>query len=180
MIEFSFLFTESLVIFGWLLFRIGVYHKNKTFCWKREAIQLLFLINLMVIDRMVFHPMGTENGRVLPLVLEPDNLWPFRINWKPLVYLFDYESTRDMWLNIIGNWAMFIPTGIMTPLLYKHLASLKKTVFTGFCLSLAIEIIQLPFASRASDIDDLILNTAGCLAGYGIYALVKALRKRKE
>ena len=177
MIEFSFLFTESIVILGWILFRFAAYQKNKIFSRKREAVQLLFLINLMVICRMVFHPMRTENGHILPLVLDTTAIWPFRINLKPLVYLFDYESKRDMLLNIIGNFAMFIPTGIMTPLIYKHLDSLKKTVLTGFCISLAIEIIQLPFASRASDIDDLILNTAGCLAGYGILCLIRRIKK---
>lgn len=175
MIEFSFLFTESLVVFGWFLFRLGAYLKNKAFSRKQEAIQLLFLINLMVINRMVSHPMATENGRVLPLVLETAAVWPFRVNFLPLVHLFDYDSTRDMLLNIIGNFAMFIPTGIMTPLIYKHLDSFKKTVRTGFLISLAIEIIQLPFASRASDVDDLILNTAGCLAGYGILCLIRRI-----
>ena len=78
-----------------------------------------------------------------------------------------------MWLNIIGNFAMFIPTGIMVPLIYRNLGTMKKTVLTGAALSLAIEIIQLPFAVRASDVDDLILNPAGCIAGYGIYALCR-------
>lgn len=177
MYEFSFLFTESVVILGWLLFRLFAYRKSRIRKLKSEAFQLLFLINLMVIDRMVFHPMRTENGRILPLVLETAAIWPFRVNLKPFVYLLDYESRRDMWLNIIGNFAMFIPTGIMTPLIYKHLDGLKKTVLTGFGISLAIEIIQLPFASRASDIDDLLLNTAGVLAGYGILCLIRRVKK---
>lgn len=176
MIEFSFLFTESVVVLGWFLFRLGAYIKSKSFSRKNEAVQLLFLVNLMVIDRMVFHPMATDNGRILPLVLETYAMWPFRVNLIPFVNLLDYESMRDLLLNIIGNFAMFLPTGIMTPLLYRHLDSLKKTVLTGFLISLTIEIIQLPFASRASDIDDLILNTAGCLAGYGILCLVRRIR----
>ncbi len=96
-----------------------------------------------------------------------------------LVNLLDYASKSDLLLNIIGNFAMFIPTGIMTPLIYPQLKSFKKTLLTGAGISLAIEIIQLPFAVRASDVDDLILNTLGCIAGYGIYALVRLLAKRK-
>ena len=46
----------------------------------------------------------------------------------------------------------------------------------GAGISLCIEILQLPFAVRASDIDDLILNTAGVMAGYGIYALFRHIR----
>jgi glycopeptide antibiotics resistance protein len=72
---------------------------------------------------------------------------------------------------------MFIPTGILIPLLYRNRNSFLKTVLTGFWISLTIEILQLPFAVRCSDVDDLILNTAGCLVGYGIYALGKWIKK---
>lgn len=180
MIEFSFAFTTALVITGWLLFRLGVNLKTKSFNRKREALQLLFLMNLAVISRMVFHPMATVDGAVQPLIFEAATAFPFRLNLIPFVNLFDYESMRDLLLNVIGNCAMFIPTGILTPVLYKHLDSFKKTVLTGFLISLAIEIIQLPFAVRASDIDDLILNTLGVMAGYGIHALVKKLKARKK
>ena len=180
MVEFSFAFTTSLVIAGWMLFRICVNLKTKSFSLKREALQLLFLVNLAVISRMVFHPMATVDGAVQPLIFEAATAWPFRVNLIPFVNLLDYESKRDLLLNIIGNCAMFIPTGILTPVLYRHLDSFKKTVLTGFLISLSIEIIQLPFAVRASDIDDLILNTLGVMAGYSIYALVKKLKARKK
>ena len=72
------------------------------------------------------------------------------------------------------------PTGIVTPLIYQNINTLKKVALTGFLISLTIEIIQLPFAVRASDVDDLILNTAGCLVGYGIYALVRAIHRKNR
>ena len=180
MIEFSFVFTTTLVVLGFLTFRLFVNARHKTFSCRAEALQLLFLVNLMVLSRMVFHPMATVDGKVQPLIFEAATAWPFRINLIPFVNLFDYESKRDMLLNIIGNCTMFIPTGIVTPILYKNLASFRKTVLMGFLLSLSIEIIQLPFAVRASDIDDLILNTVGVVIGYGIYALVKWLKSRKK
>ena len=117
MVEFSFAFTTSLVIAGWMLFRICVNLKAKSFSLKREALQLLFLVNLAVINRMVFHPMATVDGAVQPLVFEAATAFPFRLNLIPFVNLFDYESMRDLLLNVIGNCAMFIPTGILTPVL---------------------------------------------------------------
>ena len=180
MIEFSFAFTTALVITGWLLFRLGVNLKTKSFNRKREALQLLFLVNLAVISRIVFHPMETVDGAVQPLVFEAATAFPFRLNLIPFVNLFDYESMRDLLLNVIGNCAMFIPTGILTPILYKHLDSFKKTVLTGFLISLTIEIIQLPFYARHTDVNDLILNTLGTAAGYGIYALVRWICTRKK
>ena len=44
-------------------------------------------------------------------------------------------------------------------------------------MSLCIEIIQLPFSVRASDVDDLILNVLGVAIGYGSYAAVKHLKR---
>ena len=178
MIELSFAFTTTLVIAGFFIFRLGVILKYKDFSPRREALQLLFLVNLAVISRMVFHPMATVDGKVQPLIFELATAWPFRINLIPFVNLLDYESKRDLLLNLIGNCAMFIPTGILTPILYKHLNSFKKTVLTGFLISLSIEILQLPFAVRASDVDDLILNSLGCLMGYGIYLIIKRIQKK--
>ena len=45
-------------------------------------------------------------------------------------------------------------------------------------MSLLIEILQLPFFQRTSDIDDLILNTAGVMVGYGFYALASKATKK--
>ena len=179
MIEIPFAAGSVLVVIGWICFRLIAWRKTKCFCWKREAIQLLFLVNLLVIHRMTFHPFEKLNGQVQPLIFDIATAWPFRMNLIPFVNLLDYDSKRDLLLNLIGNTAMFIPTGIMTPLIYKNLYSFKKTVLTGFLISLTIEIIQLPFAVRCSDVDDLILNTLGCIAGYGIYAIVKCIRKKR-
>ena len=179
MFSVSFLAGQIIVLAGWLLFRLAAYLKHKHISWKAEAIQIFFLINLLVIYRMTFHPFAKLDGQVQPLLFDATTAWPFWINLTPFVNLLDYESKREMLLNVIGNSTMFIPTGIMTPLIYKNLRTFPKTLLTGFLLSFVIEIIQLPFAVRCSDVDDLILNTFGCLVGYGIYALVKAFCKKK-
>lgn len=179
MLNIPFYAGSLAVVIFWLIFRICAYRKNKSIDWKSEALQLIFLINLLVIHRVTFHPFSKVDGKVAPLLFETATAWPFRINWIPFVNLLDYDSKRDLLLNLIGNFALFIPTGIVTPLIYKHINTLKKVTLTGFLISLTIEIIQLPFAVRASDVDDLILNTAGCLTGYGIYALVRSIRRKK-
>ena len=71
---------------------------------------------------------------------------------------------------------MFIPTGIVLPIVYRRLNSLWKAAAAGAFISLSTEILQLPFPSRASDVDDLILNTLGVVVGYGIFAAVKKIR----
>ena len=82
--------------------------------------------------------------------------------------------------NIVGNTAMFIPTGIILPIVYKRLDHFGKVIAAGAFISLCIELIQLPFADRVMDIDDLILNTLGVAIGYGIYSLVKRIKTSKR
>ena len=178
MIAIPFAAGSALVVLGWLVFRVVVCIRTRQFHWKREAVQLLFLVNLLVIHRMTFHPFEKLDGQVQPLIFDIATAWPFRLNLVPFVNLLAYDAKRDLLLNLIGNTAMFIPTGIMTPLIYKNRNGFGKTVLTGFLISLTIEIMQLPFAVRASDVDDLILNTLGCAIGYGILALCR-LCKRK-
>ena len=48
-----------------------------------------------------------------------------------------------------------------------------KVAGTGFLMSLTIEILQLPFADRTSDVDDLILNTLGVVTGYVLFVIVR-------
>ena len=180
MVEIPFLFLEVVFTSIWLAIRGGVWGKQKHIDWKREAVLLLMYINLAVIIRFVFFPMSKVDGRVQPLIFDIAMAFPFRVNLFPLVNLFDYDSTRDLLVNVIGNVAMFIPSGIVLPIIYKGLDSFIKVILAGGGISLCIEIIQLPFSVRASDIDDLILNTVGVILGYGIYAWIGNLKRIKS
>ena len=112
-----------------------------------------------------------------PLIFNAAALFPFKINLIPFVRLFDYVSKKEMLLNVIGNVALFIPSGIVFPILYRNLNSFWKVLGAGALLSLCIEILQLSFSRRASDIDDLILNTLGVAIGYAVFALIRGRKK---
>ena len=96
------------------------------------------------------------------------------------MHLTEYDSKKELLLNVIGNTAMFIPSGIVLPIIYKRLNSFLKVIGVGALISLCIEILQLPFFERTSDIDDLLLNTLGAGIGYLIYTLVHKLIMRKQ
>ena len=173
MLEISFLSAELAFAAVWLLVRISIWKRQNSIDWKREAVLLLMYINLAVIIRFVFFPRDLVDGHVQPLVFEAAAVFPLRINCIPFVYLFDYDNIRDIIWNVVGNAAMFIPSGIVLPIIYRKLNSFWKVVAAGALISLSIESLQLLFPSRASDIDDLILNTLGVAVGYGIYAACK-------
>jgi len=73
---------------------------------------------------------------------------------------------------------MFIPLGIVWPAVYKELDTHLKVISAGVGFSLFIELLQLPFFDRVSDIDDLLLNSTGFIIGYLLYLLAKQLSKR--
>ena len=164
----------------WILTRVLVCRKLGTFSWKREVQLILVYICIVVVARFTFFPFSKVDGKVQPLILDTANWLNFRINLLPMVYLLDYEIRREALINVIGNTAMFIPLGIVWPVCFKQLNSHGKVIAAGVGTSLLIEILQLPFYDRVSDIDDLILNSLGFVIGYGIYFLVKKSKKKSN
>ena len=167
----------SMVVFLsalWILARFLVC-KRSGFSLKRELELIFVYICLVVVARFTFFPFSKVNGKIQPLIFDAAQLFPLRVNLVPLVYLFDYEIRQEALINVIGNTAMFIPMGIIWPLVFRKLDSHGKIIAAGVGFSLLIEILQLPFFDRVSDIDDLLLNSLGFLVGYGIYLLVKAI-----
>lgn len=179
MIQISYAFMVILITVLWLLVRTVVWTKQKSFSWKREFQLLLVYICLLVVTRFTFCPFGKVDGKIQPLVFYKDNWFPFRINLLPFVYLFDYPVFKEALLNLIGNTTMFIPVGIIWPSVFKKLDTPVKIIAAGVGYSFCIEILQLPFYDRVSDVDDLILNSLGYIIGYGIYAGVKYLKQKK-
>lgn len=177
MIRISYAFVIVLISVLWLLVRFLNWKKAGTVSRKREAQLMLVYICLIVVVRFTFFPFSKVNGQVQPLVFEAAKVFPPRINLLPLVYLLDYEAVRETLINVIGNTTMFIPIGIVWPAVFQELNSPGKTIAAGVGFSLCIEILQLPFYDRVSDIDDLLLNSLGFLIGYGIYLLVKKVKR---
>ena len=118
-------------------------------------------VNLAVLIRFVFYPFFTVNGQIQPLIISMNSIQPLRVNLIPLVNILDYDIKREAAINIIGNISNF-----------------WKVLLAGAGLSFVIEMIQLLFPGSVTDIDDLILNTAGVAIGYGIYKLVYRLIRK--
>ncbi len=177
MFEISFPAAVSAFTAVWALTRIAVWIRQRRIDWKRESVLLLMYLVLAVMIRFVLFPRDLADGHVQGLVFDASEVLSPRMNLIPFIHLFRYGNIRDLLWNVAGNVAMFIPVGIVLPVAYRKLDSLGKVTLAGAFLSLCIEIVQLPFPSRASDIDDLILNTLGAAAGYGIYAVFRYFRR---
>ena len=177
MISISFTAMAAAISIIWLIIRAGFCIKNKRMDLVREAQLLLVYVCIVVVTRFTFFAFGKVDGKIAPLVFDIYCVFPPRINLIPFVKLVDYPKLNEAWLNLFGNTAMFIPLGIIWPSVFKKLDTRTKVIAAGVGFSLCIEILQLPFFSRVTDVDDLILNSLGYLIGYGIYLIAKKVRK---
>lgn len=88
-----------------------------------------------------------------------------RFNFVPFAYMFSDHT------NSLLNVLLFVPMGLSLPILWKHFSPAWRTVLFGLCTSLLIEVLQI-FTYRATDINDLMTNTLGTLAGWSLGALI--------
>lgn len=77
---------------------------------------------------------------------------------------------------VIGNFLMFLPFGILFPLSQEN-PTWKKTVAAGFLTVVVIEVLQ-PVFGRAFDSNDIILNTLGIVLSATILMGAKKLLGR--
>lgn len=173
-----FLYVELLFAAVWVLARAVVWLCRRRIDPKQELKLLLLFVTLAVIIRFTFFQFFRHGGAVDPMAVSTRSLASPLLNLTPLVNILHFATVEDLLINIVGNVAMFIPLGIVLPVVFPKLNRLWKVALTGLLISLTIELLQLPMVGRTTDVDDLLLNTLGCVLGYGIYALCRALRRR--
>ena len=83
-------------------------------------------------------------------------------------------------VNVLLNIALFVPLGILLPLLSRVFRKWYAVLPTGFGFSLAIELGQLATARGMFDVDDLFTNTLGTMVGWSIVMLVLSVLERKN
>ena len=86
------------------------------------------------------------------------NLIPF------LDMIYDFK-------NVILNIILFIPLGIIMPLLWERFRNLKQIFLWSLGTTLTIEILQI-FTYRTTDINDIITNVTGATIGYCITKVI--------
>ncbi len=157
------------------------------FEWFYGVIMLLILVifnfkklkNSILIDKFILITFYIYIIAVIAVVLFPIQL--FLVNVKqtfPLSMYFNFIPFKTIQITLernvvqpIGNFLLLLPLGIYIPLLKKS-NKLKQIFILGFLTTLTIECLQLLISlllgvpDRIFDIDDMILNTAGAIAGY--------------
>ena len=157
----------SLILISIIIF-INVKCKNERGTYLYNIGIIIFSITMVMIFSLTgISPMS---GFHIDIKIEEISFIPF----MTIIEMLQGGITLHTIINIIGNIVMFIPVGFFSPLLWTKLNSLKKVVLFGFGISFIIEFTQL-FLIRATDIDDLILNTSGAMLGYLVLLAFKKL-----
>lgn len=147
----------TLGVFFCLFYRRNDIRVKPGFIVGLQLLMYLLTIMFTVTGAGSIRDIGRYGDEIIRL--DEINLVPF-VNW----------GIGDIF-GLIMNLLMFLPLGVMIPLLWKEGTSLMQTTTAGLLLSLLIEISQL-FDRRATDIDDLIMNTLGAMIGFAIYKLI--------
>jgi glycopeptide antibiotics resistance protein len=139
----------------------------------REAAILLFIAYLSAVAAATVISTNFVQGLTGSFGFwENLNLIPFR-------QFFDVYNASGMYgksffvANIFGNIGLFIPVGFFIPLLWD--VKIRKALLYGCLISCCIEILQLPLI-RITDIDDVILNTAGAALGCLMYCVLRKFK----
>ncbi|MBR2672370.1 MAG: VanZ family protein [Oscillospiraceae bacterium] len=147
---------------------------KKTIKWLMNVVFLVYL--LMLLRMTVF-----RNGFVDSDVFSNGslNLVPF----SDLIRIANNDMGVFIYL-ALGNIVVFMPFGFFIAWYEKNVGLAVVTLW-GFFLSLGIELSQYVFGTGVTEIDDIILNTLGCLLGGIIeraiyYLYLKKQRKEAE
>lgn len=123
------------------------------------SVYLLFLLDLAWLQFPSHYP-------------QP-NVVPFRS------MISDWRTGGREWLvNFLGNIVAFIPIGMMPGLARPRSGRVQHAAVFSLALSAMIEVVQYGSGRRVADVDDLILNTAGGVLGYGLLWLALGRRDR--
>jgi glycopeptide antibiotics resistance protein len=107
------------------------------------------------------------------------NIYPFNtiINYFINSGKFSFHI---IFINLVANIVTFIPLGFFTSLLFKRLNKLITiTIFSILTIS-SIEAIQFLFNVGVFDIDDIILNSLGCIIGSTFYKIIRWILSDKK
>lgn len=105
---------------------------------------------------------------------ETVNIIPFRSISKYLLEAHRFNPDI-VFYNTIGSVLLFLPLGLLLPVIFRKVKHLPQIIFIALFLSLTKEVLQLLLHVGLFDIDKVILNTFGCVLGFLIFKLIRGL-----
>ena len=151
----------------------------------KSIVKILFFAYICAVLSQTIFPeidIGVLSNTGMPYIdiyldnnIDPSiNLIPFKDLYGYIINILeaDKEMKHIAELNVLGNILMFIPLGLLLPMVYEKAKKTYMVILISSIFSLCIEITQL-FLNRCFDVDDLILNIVGSAIGYIIFKTIR-------
>lgn len=155
--------TIAIATIVFVVWRLLLWRRQRRDVSREVAVWVFFAWALMVVT-LTFFPM---------VIVFYD--WTSGLNLIPLAsmrQLLTETAPGVAFENIVGNVVLFVPLGLMLPLLFAEVRTSWAVAWRAALVSTTIELVQWVTGARATDVDDIILNTAGALLGYAAYRLL--------
>ncbi|WP_078553506.1 VanZ family protein [Bacillus alkalicellulosilyticus] len=150
---------------------IYVIRNRKQWKWFNLLVYTTFLFYLLNVINLTIFPldfMFTEEAKSIVSHEVNINIIPF----YSIIGSFNVGMIQSIWQNG-GNLILLFPLGLYLPFIINKRLSYKKVLLFACLVTLTIEVFQgivgvLGYNHRTVDIDDVLLNTIGCMLGYFI------------
>lgn len=156
-----------------VIYLLFFYKRWKKLDYQSYVLHNIFYVYISVVIYLTLMPVITSIPKIF---FQP--LFTMHLN----AFSDVIDSNGDAIFQVIINIIMFIPFGILLPILMKK-PNIFKVTLCAFLFTLTIEVLQPLLNSwRISDITDVITNTIGGIVGYFIYKIIvkKFLQSRKD
>lgn len=136
----------------------------------KSHVKMITLILLIGYTMLLTYWMIWGFGRTTQSVFSY-NLVPF----STMASYFPIRSLASL-INIVGNIAVFVPFGVLIPVVLR----IRYVKMLGFFLVglFVLEMAQLISRRGSLDVDDFILNSVGVTIGYGLLGVIMKSRSR--
>ncbi|WP_268762198.1 VanZ family protein [Bacillus sinesaloumensis] len=110
----------------------------------------------------------------------------FRYNLTPFSTIRNYFTYYDhfpfhIWvINMAGNIGVFIPFGIILPVLFPRLTNFFRFIVVFIIGITSLEVLQLFSMLGSFDVDDIILNTIGAVIGFILLFVIRGRKRGRK
>ncbi|MGN8229235.1 VanZ family protein [Paenibacillus polymyxa] len=141
--------------------------------FRTRLLHHVALVLLILYTGFLLYWMFLGFGRTLrPGPPHSYNIVPFdtiRQYWRAM----ESFPFRVWGVNLLGNIGVFIPFGILVPIIWVSMRSIGSLLLTIVIALVILEVSQMLLGAGTMDVDDIILNVLGVLCGRAAYVFLR-------
>jgi glycopeptide antibiotics resistance protein len=167
------------------LFVIVVVSLFKRRSFSKTLVSLVFASYVAVVVLIVLMPFPIKLMPGEPCLDIPVNLVPFANIIDAWRAHMGTDHQMYFFRLVLGNILLFVPLGFLAPVLWERVRKTRVAAMLFLAVPICIEFIQLingwriGSMYRSVDIDDVLLNFMGALAGFYVFRLLERIRVKR-